>query len=290
MHAGWEVNNCRIWLCFSLLYLGELAELARRVPGYVQEAERLGDRFASVSQRIRLSTICWLVEDNPRGAAEDLQATIASWLPENRGFLIQHFYALTGRGEIALYLGQDYLDQVRGKLRAFRRAFLHRVPIANLEVLHLLGRTALARAATDRSARARWLAEVHALVRQLERQRLPLAHNLARLLEAGASFVEGNLPRTVAALRRALADLEASETMLYATAARRRLGETLGALASGSPGLAGDEGMALIAQADAWYSKQGVKNPARMTAMLVPGWPHPDWPHPDRPPPAPRRT
>ena len=29
---------------------------------------------------------------------------------------------------------------------------------------------------------------------------------------------------------------------------------------------------ALIAQADAWYAAQGVKDPARMTALLVPGW------------------
>ena len=33
-----------------------------------------------------------------------------------------------------------------------------------------------------------------------------------------------------------------------------------------------DEGAALIAQADAWYAAQGVKDPARMTALLVPGW------------------
>jgi len=56
--------------------------------------------------------------------------------------------------------------------------------------------------------------------------------------------------------------LEENELMLYANAARSRLGQVLG----------GAEGAALSAQAQAWYAQQAVTNPARMTAMLVPGW------------------
>ncbi len=208
----WEADTCRIYQCFSLLYLGELAELCRRVPSYVREAERRGDRYASVSQRTRLN-IVWLADDNAEGAAEDLEAAIASWLPEERGFLIQHFYALMGRGERALYAGHDHTDQIRAKMPAFRRALFHRIPFVNIEVIHLLGRTALACAAMDRSAQARRLREVHPLVRQLERlEREPLAHNFARLLKAGVAFVEGDQTAAVALLRRALADLESNPT------------------------------------------------------------------------------
>jgi hypothetical protein len=48
---------------------------------------------------------------------------------------------------------------------------------------------------------------------------------------------------------------------LHAMAMRRRRGELLG----------GDEGRALIAAADEWMTSQGIRNPVRMAAMIVPG-------------------
>jgi hypothetical protein len=56
--------------------------------------------------------------------------------------------------------------------------------------------------------------------------------------------------------------LAASGLILHATAARRRLGELSD----------GEAGRALSAEADSWYAAQGVKNPARMTEMVLPGW------------------
>jgi hypothetical protein len=43
--------------------------------------------------------------------------------------------------------------------------------------------------------------------------------------------------------------------------ARRRRGEWIG----------GDEGRSVIGAADAWMAAQGIRSPARMTAMLAPG-------------------
>ena len=48
---------------------------------------------------------------------------------------------------------------------------------------------------------------------------------------------------------------------LYAAAAPRRIGEVIG----------GDEGRQAIEEADAWMRTQQIRNPAKMSQMLVPG-------------------
>ncbi len=262
---GWESDQVQLYECFSLLYLGELAELGRRVPGHVREAERRGDRHASVNQRIRLNLV-WLARDDVSGAEGDLEGAMSSWLPEEDGFLVQHAWALHGRGEIALYAGADLWEYVQARLPALRRSQLLRIPLLRTEALHLVGRIGLASAVAARDPGL--LRAVRPVQRRLDRERGPLARGFALLLRAGTARAGGDSARAVALLRSALSELEASETLLYATAARRRLGETLG----------GDEGRPLVAEADAWYAGRGVKNPQRMTAMLVPGWPHPDHP------------
>ena len=40
--------------------------------------------------------------------------------------------------------------------------------------------------------------------------------------------------------------------------------------------LGGDGGSAMAAEANLWLARQDVAHPARATAMLIPGWPHPD--------------
>ena len=63
-------------------------------------------------------------------------------------------------------------------------------------------------------------------------------------------------------LRDAIGGFEASDMALYAAAARRCLGLVVG----------GDEGRALVRDADAWMTGEAIKNPAQMTATLAPGW------------------
>jgi hypothetical protein len=64
-------------------------------------------------------------------------------------------------------------------------------------------------------------------------------------------------------LARAVEAFEAIDLGLQAAAARRRLGELTG----------GARGRGLVEQADAWMRDQQIRNPARMTALLAPGFP-----------------
>lgn len=53
---------------------------------------------------------------------------------------------------------------------------------------------------------------------------------------------------------------DGADMALHAASARWRRGELLG----------GDQGRALVQQAEAWMAGQRIRNPARMAAMLAP--------------------
>jgi len=96
-----------------------------------------------------------------------------------------------------------------------------------------------------------------------EREKTVRSKALASLIRAGVAFSRNDEPLARALLTSVAKDFDSIEMRLYAVATRRRLGQLLG----------GDEGRAMITQADAWMTDQMIKNPVRMTAMLVPGFP-----------------
>jgi serine/threonine protein kinase len=263
--AGWEVDTAQLHQSFSLLHQGELAELSRRIPSYIREAERRGDQYASVNLRTRLGVI-WLARDDVARAEQDLEAALASWMPPEKGFFVQHFWAMLGRGENALYAGEAEKGaaQLAESAPGLKRSQLLRVPLVRIEVADMQGRLALAQAAQSNDPRLaqNHLATARECVRRLERERMPLARKLSRLLLATVAQREGHPREARQLLEEVIVSLVGNGMMLHAAAARRRLGELLD----------GEAGAALLAEADSWYAAQGVRNPARLTEMLIPGW------------------
>ena len=264
--GGWEIDTSAMFACLCRLYQGELAALSVRVPALIHEAERRGDLYQTVSLRTRLNGV-WLFSDDAAQAASDLAEAIGSW--SSASYQVQHFFALGARCNQALYTGRpvEAAEHLARDARALRRSMLPRVTMVRIELADLGARIALARAAvkpskTDRADAAR-VARAHA--RSLERERVPIGRALAVMNRAGAAQLAGETERAVAQLRLAVATFDAGETLLHAAVARRRLGEMLG----------GDEGSALVATAHEWFGRQGVRNPARVTAQLAPGWPEP---------------
>ncbi len=263
IHAGWEMNACDIYECFSLMYLGEIDELGRRVRTLLREAQHRGDRFAAVNLRTRLALV-WIARDQPERGLRQVEEGLATWLPAQSSYLVQHFYALHSRCEIDLYRGEIADAQARfgEQLPALERSLLLRVPLVAVEVHHLQARILLAGADGATAGRA---ATVRRLARKMAGSGLPVATGLAALVRAGAARCDGRTDEAAAELRTAIAALDPHQTGLLVAAARRRLGQTLG----------GSEGAALVAEADAWMTGHGVASPERLTAMLVPGWPDP---------------
>ena len=270
LQAGWEIDTIQLFVCLCRLYLGDIGELVRTVPGFVREAERRGDRYMAVTLRTRIP-LAWLVRDDPDGADRDVASAIRSWMPAARTLQVQHFFALHSRCEIALYRGDPASARalLEERRKALGRSLLLRVLMIHAETLHLDGRIALAEAALEdpgAPARRQALRRARRVAKQLGRFRLPVARAWSLLLRASVAQLEGAGAEASVLLRNALADLDAGETALYATAARWRLAEIVG----------GPEGETLAARARAWMAAQGVRNADRLVAMLLPGWPRPD--------------
>jgi hypothetical protein len=86
---------------------------------------------------------------------------------------------------------------------------------------------------------------------------------LAQLVHAGIAVTQGDPSAARERLTAAVTGFEACDMRLHAAAARRCLGQLVG----------GSEGRTLMACADTWMAGQTILNPARMAAMLAPGFP-----------------
>ncbi len=171
-----------------------------------------------------------------------------------------------GQCETELYAGDPAAAAavLSDRRKQLKRSLLLHMALIRCEYRHLEGRVDLALAAgePDPAARDRLLARVRKRARALARESLPLAQMFGALLAAGIAAVSDRADEAERLLREVVARLDETGTRLFAAAARRQLGVILG----------GDDGDALVRQADAWMAEEGISQPARMAAMLVPGW------------------
>ena len=260
--VAWELDNTRYYSLASIFYLGEVKRLAEDLPKFVKEADDRGDRYALTSMRTRLGPIVLLAADEPDRAREEAREAIGSWPVE--GFLLQHWYALTGEAESLLYTGAGSaaVRLIGERWDALRRSFLLRVQSVLIHSLFLRARAGIAVAGgAERRSSPDHLSSAEADARRIERERTPWGDALARLLRAGIASVRGDRTAALDYASAAERELSVADMALHAAAARRRRGQL-------EPGKDGD---ALVAAADGWMASQGIRKPAGMAAMLAPG-------------------
>jgi hypothetical protein len=227
----------------------------------VRDARRRGDLYAAVNLRIGFPNIAWLAQGDSAGALAQVDEAMAEW--SKRGFHLEHYYELLARTNALLYAdrARDALSLVTTRWPALRRSLLpFAIQSVRINALHARGRCAIAMA---REGGRDLLRDAAAAARRLERERIAHATGYAKLLRAGiAMALEESPDRAASLLREAIASFAAVDMALYSAAARRRLGVLLG----------GDEGRGLVRDADAWMTAESITDPARMTAMLAPGF------------------
>lgn len=233
----------------SLVYLGELHELERRLPQLLEDAERRGDLYQAAELCTGLPNVTWLTRDRPDEARRRNQRGIEPW-PRGR-FYLQHYYHLLAGVNIALYEGDGAgaFDTMEVGWRGMRTSLLLRIQAVRTEALFLRARAGLAAGGAHARAIAKQCAQ------QLARERVPWAPGLADAIEAGLAMRAGKCDQALALLGRAEQTLAAAGAALVAAACRAHARRLDG----------GDE-----AEASGWLARCGVARPERFVGMLLP--------------------
>ena len=261
--VAWEVFTAQYFSLASLSYLGEIAEMQRRLPLVLRQAEERGDLNGVTTLKTSLTNIVWLAADAPDEARQQIDEAMRAW--SRQGYQMQHYYTWYAAAQVALYLGQAAAAHahVESGLRALERSLLTRVQLIRVMVRDLRGRSAVAAAAQARgSERKRLLLQGWRAARQLLGEDAAWAHAYGQVLRAQLFWLEGDHDGAAAGLADAATRLEATELGLSAAVVRQLRGRILG----------GDAGAQLRGDATQWMRTQQIRNVARMCALVAPGF------------------
>ncbi len=254
-------HSALLFTLHSIQHLGDMAELTDRYTRALAEAEERGNLFMSVALRTSTAASVWLAADDPDRARRELREAMAQWAQKR--FSSPEWRAIVSETEVDLYVG-DFASayaRVKGLSRALLRNCFF-VYHTRVMVAFTQGRAAVASLhGLQGTARRTRLRDARHWTRVLKTKRMPWTAPLASILEASVALATGEPEDAQAALRATVEGAEAVEMALHAAAARRELGALMG----------GDEGAKLVQDADDAMTSLGIRMPARLATMLVPG-------------------
>lgn len=255
----WELAIANRFMLSAMLYMGEIGEVSRRVPGLLAAALEQGNLFAAMDLRTRLNLI-WLAADDPTRARAEVIEALKAWPHE--GFHLQHYTSMHALAQIELYTGDVEVAwrHIQGQWKALEDSMLMRIQVLRIEALHLRARAALASAAHSKD-KAR-LKSAEKLADGIARERVSWGAPFAHLVRAGVAHQRGDHSKAVSLLSQAMESFDLADIDLYEAIARRRLGELLD----------DERGHRHIAEADGWMRKRQIQNPEAMTRMMAPGF------------------
>jgi hypothetical protein len=258
----WELDTTRIFALWSLFSVGRVVELGERCQEIFHEARERGDRYMVATPGPYVGTFVRLCEDDLEGARHFAREALGQW--SHQGFHIQHLNYYYGSLYIDLYAGDAVgaWRRITATEPLLEASLLLRIQQVQGDVLQHAGRCAVALAAVS-ADKAALLRRAEKSARRLEGHQTAWTGALAHLIKAGAASVRGDTAGAERLLAETIDRFDRAEMELFAAAARRQLGRLRG----------GDEGRALVEQADAWMRAQSVRNPSRMASCMAPGFP-----------------
>jgi eukaryotic-like serine/threonine-protein kinase len=262
----WEINTCEQFSMLALTKLGELAEVQRRMPKLRKSARERGDLYAQSILRSGLLGMASLADDDPERSRQEISEAVASW--SKRGFMLQHYWELTAMTACDLYVGdgRTALDRIGASWPAVERSMVLRIAYMYGDALHMRARAHLARASRllpqDRE-RAPHITAATADAARIEQLTGPPLQALAIMVRASVAATQGEPERAAELCDKAIRACDETGMGLFAAICRMRRGELVG----------GDEGDTLRRMALQFMEAQRIKNPRRMCALFMPGFP-----------------
>ncbi len=258
------MRQTQLYALWALAMLGELKELSVRLTRALREATDRNDVATLAVLRSGIFANAWLREGDSSGLRASVNEAMRPWT--KREYNGHHFGACSSLAQVDMYEGRghDAFQRLADHFPRARRAGQLNVEIMHCSARELRGRAAILAAAQTGPAMQRakksLLASAERDARWLRGQPPAYARPFAALLEAGVVGVRGDRSLAVSALEDAIRGLDAVPVRLTAAAARMRLGALRGA-----------EGVALVESGMAFMREQGIVDPVRMAAFLVPG-------------------
>jgi eukaryotic-like serine/threonine-protein kinase len=256
----WEINTAHVYTMITRNYLGEIKELTHRLPILLKEAYDHGDIYCEIYLCTSVQYICYLAADEVEKGRRELRRARAKW--SQQGFYLQHWHTMLAEIQIDLYNGDadNAWRNIMENWASLTRSLLMGVQIILIEAYFIRARSALAIAAMGKDEKA-MLAVALRDAKRIEREKLLYGNAFAHLIRAGIAAIRHQWNEASRLLALAEREFETANMSLYLAATRRRRGHLIGA----------EEGSRLIETADKWMAEQLIKNPARITNMLVPG-------------------
>jgi tetratricopeptide (TPR) repeat protein len=262
----WERSSAELYRLWGLQRQGALARIAERTLALRFDAEERGDLYSMALFSTGWPNVTWLMTGDVEGARAVADEVMARW--SQRTYQLEHYWYLLSSVNAGIYAGEGahalaLIDRDREQVR---RSLLLRTQIARIEFADFEGRAALCAAVNSRGEeRGRHLARAERCRRRLAREDLATAHASAALIAAAIAAVQASDPadeRVLAQMRAAAQACDVAAEPLRAAVIRGYLGQRLG----------GDAGANLMHAAEERLLGEGVTEPARMSAMLVPGF------------------
>ena len=253
-----EIAAGQHYAMIAHFHLGQFAAMSEQVPQLLQGARQRGDRLASHWLGMSYPNAIWLFADEPQRAKAELERARAECPPQP--YSLDQVYVAIAEMHRRLYEGDGPAawEQVRQFWPRLRRSGGLRFPLFRVQMRFLRATAALLAGFQGHAPRS-LLRVARREAGRLSRD-APLAQKLAILLNAQLAQLEGQDGRAANEFAQAADAFGTADMAFHAAVARLRYGEIS----------CGDSGRTATLAAEKFFAQQGVRNPRRLAAMIVP--------------------